>query len=183
MGLPFSCWGEGNQNLIYGRVHIHTSINKGLIKEELKVSVKGKVYEVRVVEEIRDITMIGIQDDIVKKDDKRYMKEENDMEVDEEEWYRRGSKKKRKALGDTKFEGIEMGMVFNQGKVNGEKVVNKTKIGRRSVTKAKEAAWKILKEIGELIGISWVLAEEEKNREMQGHQGNVAKGIEVQHAQ
>ncbi|GJS94595.1 hypothetical protein Tco_0801563 [Tanacetum coccineum] len=67
------------------------SINKGLIKEKLKVSVKGKVYEVRVVEEIRDITMIGIQDDIVKKDDKRYMKEENDMEVDEEEWYRRGS--------------------------------------------------------------------------------------------
>ncbi|GKE89909.1 hypothetical protein Tco_1567384, partial [Tanacetum coccineum] len=55
------------------------------------------------------------------------------------------SKKKRKALGETKFEGIEMGMVFNQGKVNGEKVVNKTNIGRRSVTKAKEAAWKICK--------------------------------------
>ncbi|GJZ46387.1 hypothetical protein Tco_0593983 [Tanacetum coccineum] len=93
-----------------------------------------------------------------------------------DEWFhyefKPNSKKKRKALGDTKFEGIEMGMVFNQGKVNGEKVVNKTKIGRRSVTKAKEAAWKIcegglgknikVKEIGELIGVSWVLAEEER---------------------
>ncbi|GJS45517.1 RNA-directed DNA polymerase, eukaryota [Tanacetum coccineum] len=28
-------------------------------------------------------------------------------------------------------------------------------------------------------GISWVLAEEKKNREMKGHQGNVAKGIEI----
>ncbi|GKE20692.1 hypothetical protein Tco_1432204 [Tanacetum coccineum] len=63
MGLPLSCWKEGmfkkiaalhgtilglhncrlkgNQNLFYGRVHIRTT-HKGLIKEELRIVVRGK---------------------------------------------------------------------------------------------------------------------------------------------
>lgn len=31
--------------MVYGRAHIHT-INKGLIKEELRVKVKGKFHDV-----------------------------------------------------------------------------------------------------------------------------------------
>ncbi|GJW71457.1 hypothetical protein Tco_0128374 [Tanacetum coccineum] len=56
-----NCSLEGNQNLIYGRVQVHT-VNNGLIREDLMVNVKGKIHEVKVVEEIRDITLINIQD-------------------------------------------------------------------------------------------------------------------------
>ncbi|PWA88262.1 RNA-directed DNA polymerase, eukaryota [Artemisia annua] len=53
MGLQ-NCRLEGNQNMAFGRVQIHT-INKGLIKEDLFVNVKGKVHNISVVEEVRDI--------------------------------------------------------------------------------------------------------------------------------
>ncbi|GKC90225.1 hypothetical protein Tco_1150874 [Tanacetum coccineum] len=64
LGIPVSCWNEGtfkkiaalhgtilamstcrlegNQNIIYGRVHTHT-LNKGLIKEELNIKEEGEV--------------------------------------------------------------------------------------------------------------------------------------------
>ncbi|PWA52951.1 hypothetical protein CTI12_AA449830 [Artemisia annua] len=83
IGVPIACWGEGvfkkvaalhgtilgmnnctlegNQNLVYGRVKIHT-INKGLIREEVTVMVKGKNYIVNVVEEVRDISIVNIQE-------------------------------------------------------------------------------------------------------------------------
>ncbi|PWA56607.1 aconitase hydratase 3 [Artemisia annua] len=109
IGLLISCWGEkhvqkvasmhgsilashncsleGNQSMIYGRVHIHT-INKGLIHEELRVNdVKGKTHEVNVVEEVTDITMMGCQKentnghDIIEGDERS--KIGNDMDVDE----------------------------------------------------------------------------------------------------
>ncbi|PWA61144.1 zinc finger, BED-type [Artemisia annua] len=56
-----NCRLEGNQNLVYGRVQIQT-INKGLIREVLRVVVDGKTHEVNVVEEIRDITVTNLQD-------------------------------------------------------------------------------------------------------------------------
>ena len=60
LGLQ-NCRVEGNQHMMFGRVHIHTA-NKGLIKEEFRVKVKGKIHEVSVVEEIRDITITEMQD-------------------------------------------------------------------------------------------------------------------------
>ncbi|GKC44504.1 transposon TX1, partial [Tanacetum coccineum] len=106
MGLPPSCSGkgmfkkiaalhgtilalrncrlEGNQNLIYGRVNILTN-NKGLIKEDLQVVVKGNTHDVSVVEEIRNVLTLDLQNVDIKGDDKRYGKEENDMQIDEED--------------------------------------------------------------------------------------------------
>ncbi|GJV00541.1 putative nucleotidyltransferase, ribonuclease H, partial [Tanacetum coccineum] len=105
MGLPLSCWKEGmfkkiaalhetilglhncrlegNENLLYGRVHIRMT-HKGLIKKELRIVVRGKAYEVSVVEEVRDITMTNIQDEHIKGNDARHEKGENDMQIDEE---------------------------------------------------------------------------------------------------
>ncbi|GJW27480.1 hypothetical protein Tco_0044355 [Tanacetum coccineum] len=71
-------------NLIYGRVQILTS-NKGLIKEAIRVVVKGKVYEVSVVEEMRDIIMLDLQDGKEKGDDERYGKGDNDMHIDKKD--------------------------------------------------------------------------------------------------
>lgn len=73
IGVPISCWGEttfkkiaalhgsilglqncrveGNQNMTFGRVQIHT-INKGLINEDLNIKCKGKVHKVNIVEEV-----------------------------------------------------------------------------------------------------------------------------------
>nr|GEX62509.1 transposon TX1 [Tanacetum cinerariifolium] len=51
----------GNQNMIFGRVQVH-AINKGLIREELGAKVKGKIHRVSVVEEIRDIVCLNVQE-------------------------------------------------------------------------------------------------------------------------
>ncbi|GJZ71754.1 hypothetical protein Tco_0635605, partial [Tanacetum coccineum] len=81
IGIPISCWQEntfrriatmhetilafhncrteGHQNVTYGKVQIDMS-NKGLIKEDLIVRVNGKDHIVNVVEEIRDITVVGL---------------------------------------------------------------------------------------------------------------------------
>nr|GFB22553.1 transposon TX1 [Tanacetum cinerariifolium] len=69
-------------NLIYGRVQILTS-NKGLIKEEIGVVIKEKVYEVSVVEEMRDIIMLDLQDGKAKGDDER-MIEAEEKEINDE---------------------------------------------------------------------------------------------------
>ncbi|PWA53070.1 hypothetical protein CTI12_AA448820 [Artemisia annua] len=72
IGVPVSCWVEsvflkiaalhgaiigmqnckleGNQNIIVGRVHVHT-VNKGLIKEDLNIKIRGKMFKVNVTEE------------------------------------------------------------------------------------------------------------------------------------
>nr|GEW93933.1 transposon TX1 [Tanacetum cinerariifolium] len=109
LGIPLSCWGkgvfkrisashgsnlamhnyrlEGNQNLIYGMVQIHT-VNKGLINKELNVTDKWIDFKVNVVEEIRDITNIDIHD-VVKSSHGDKKKNDtikgNDIEVDDEE--------------------------------------------------------------------------------------------------
>ncbi|GKF23191.1 hypothetical protein Tco_0075513, partial [Tanacetum coccineum] len=48
------------------------------------------------------------------------------------------SRKKRKAIHDMGFEGVEGDLVFNQGKADEVEVSSKKKIGRRLVTKAME---------------------------------------------
>ncbi|PWA43798.1 Transposon TX1 [Artemisia annua] len=76
LGIPVSCWAEsvfkkvaaihgrvignvnckleGSQNLIVGKVQIHTC-NNGLIKETLFVKVFGRKFRVEVIEEVGDI--------------------------------------------------------------------------------------------------------------------------------
>nr|GFB44916.1 transposon TX1 [Tanacetum cinerariifolium] len=78
---------EGNQNVIFGRVHIHT-FNEGLIKEDLFVRLQGKEYKVDVMEEIHDITILDILE--TRKDDREgkdvdegdYKLDDNNMQVD-----------------------------------------------------------------------------------------------------
>ncbi|GKC45930.1 transposon TX1 [Tanacetum coccineum] len=119
LGIPFSCWSEGvfkkiaaihgtilalhncrmegNQNLTYGRVKIHT-INKGLISEELNVQVKGKIFKIKMLlrdisektntTEIRDITVVDLQEVTKKRcvDEKiNEFWDGNDLQVDDEE--------------------------------------------------------------------------------------------------
>ena len=140
-------------------------------------------------------------------------------------------RKKRKASGDGMFDDNVDEMAFNQGKTIGEKCESKKKIGRRSVTKAKEVARRTgveglgenkigvsdaykewydevvrdkseifhfgsgnqeevdsvrcnvnmeqVKEIGEMVGVSWIRAEEEKEKE-NSHEGNKVEGSAVQ---
>ncbi|GKA56639.1 hypothetical protein Tco_0755711 [Tanacetum coccineum] len=109
LGIPVAGWGEetfrkiaallekilclhncrlkGNQNVIYGRVQIHT-MNKGLIKEDVLVKVNGKVHKVSVVEEVRDITNSEIQEVTINKQgdykESSNKRNDNDMQIDEE---------------------------------------------------------------------------------------------------
>ncbi|GJU04419.1 transposon TX1 [Tanacetum coccineum] len=105
-------------------------------------------------------------------------------------------RKKQKASDERVFEGIEVEMIFNQGKKNKENSESKKKIGR-SVMKAIEVAKKTevvglgenkkgisdvykeyhevqsgLKEIEELIGVSWTRSEEEEKEKELGRDGN-----------
>ncbi|GJT91868.1 hypothetical protein Tco_1080713 [Tanacetum coccineum] len=81
---------ESNQSTIMGRVHIHT-INKGLIREELSVKVKGKAHRISVVEEVGDITSMEIQEVVTSEQVSKVGVEtggktgENDMQIDEED--------------------------------------------------------------------------------------------------
>ncbi|GJY96199.1 RNA-directed DNA polymerase, eukaryota, reverse transcriptase zinc-binding domain protein [Tanacetum coccineum] len=112
LGIPISCWSEatfkkvtalhstimalhncrieGNQNMILGRVQIHT-INKGLVKEDLNIKVKGNIHKISVVEEIRDITCWNIQEAVASENASKIGDEvgdkmgENDMIIDEED--------------------------------------------------------------------------------------------------
>nr|GEU64337.1 retrovirus-related Pol polyprotein from transposon TNT 1-94 [Tanacetum cinerariifolium] len=134
-------------------------------------------------------------------------------------------KKKRKECGDTNYNGLEVAMVFNEGNTKEEKSEIKNKIGKRSVTKAREVARKIgvglgennkgisnvykkqydvgsecnrffwfrydnegeaanskcnvnmeqVKEIGIMIGVSWVAAEMEKER-VKGRDSIIVEG-------
>ncbi|GJY58390.1 putative nucleotidyltransferase, ribonuclease H [Tanacetum coccineum] len=67
--------------MTYSRVQIHT-INKGLIKKDIRVNVKGKVHEVSVVEEIRDITCVDIQDVCGRGEDRDKYRDSNNEEGD-----------------------------------------------------------------------------------------------------
>ncbi|GKF93404.1 hypothetical protein Tco_0280123, partial [Tanacetum coccineum] len=105
-------------------------------------------------------------------------------------------RKKQKASDERVFEGIKVEMIFNQGKKNEENSESKKKIGR-SVLKAMEVAKKTevvglgenkkgisdvykeyhevqneLKEIEELIGVSWTRAEEEEKEKELGRDEN-----------
>nr|GEY63360.1 hypothetical protein [Tanacetum cinerariifolium] len=65
-----NCRLEGNQNTIIGRIQIHTN-NKGLIKEELNIKVKGRIHKVSVVKEVRDISHLEIQVVAKNNDEKK----------------------------------------------------------------------------------------------------------------
>ncbi|GKA84297.1 putative RNA-directed DNA polymerase, eukaryota, reverse transcriptase zinc-binding domain protein [Tanacetum coccineum] len=79
---------KGNQNVTYGNVQIHTN-NKGLIKEDLIVRVNGKDHIVKVVEKIRDITVIDIQKICKVYDEEKGTKDgenklgDTDIEIDD----------------------------------------------------------------------------------------------------
>ncbi|PWA66458.1 hypothetical protein CTI12_AA324400 [Artemisia annua] len=103
MGILISCWNvetfkkiaalhgtilgtsncslEGNQSIIYGRVHIRT-IKKGLIRKELNMKVQGKIHKVSVVKEIRDIHKIVFQDNSKLRQDSKLEEGEVDMMKD-----------------------------------------------------------------------------------------------------
>ncbi|GKE79087.1 hypothetical protein Tco_1545207 [Tanacetum coccineum] len=67
MGLK-NCRLEGNQNIVIGKVHIH-SVATCLINETLNVRCKSKVFKVSIVEEVRDITEFAIEENNKKKDE------------------------------------------------------------------------------------------------------------------
>ncbi|GJZ44393.1 hypothetical protein Tco_0591648, partial [Tanacetum coccineum] len=56
-----NCKLEGNQNNVMGRVQIH-SIVCGLINESMKVKFRGISFDVKVIEEVSDITEIKMED-------------------------------------------------------------------------------------------------------------------------
>ena len=60
MGMH-NCRLDGNQNLLCGKVHIHT-VSKVLIDDVLNIKVKGKEFNVIVVEEARDVTELDIEE-------------------------------------------------------------------------------------------------------------------------
>ncbi|GJX06282.1 putative ribonuclease H protein [Tanacetum coccineum] len=109
IGVPVSCWSEsvfkkiaalhgrvigsnycnleGNQNLIVGKVQVHT-INKGLIKESLYVKVYGRKFKVEVNEEVGDIMDFGMEEIITNRKIENEMEEkgdENDMAISDNE--------------------------------------------------------------------------------------------------
>ncbi|PWA87808.1 hypothetical protein CTI12_AA126710 [Artemisia annua] len=83
IGVPISCWAEsvfkriaglhgiivetkncrleGNQNVIYGKVLIHTTA-KDLINESLSIKCIGKSFKIKVIEEVRDISYVDIEE-------------------------------------------------------------------------------------------------------------------------
>ncbi|GKC45799.1 hypothetical protein Tco_1063521, partial [Tanacetum coccineum] len=81
LGVPVSCWGEGV-------VQIHTN-NKGLINEEVTLYVDGKSHRVSVINEVRDIAIIDIQDKgnggHAENGNGDEQVDENVMQIDEEE--------------------------------------------------------------------------------------------------
>ncbi|GKC26257.1 hypothetical protein Tco_1033551, partial [Tanacetum coccineum] len=110
LGL-LNCRLEGNQNLVYGRVQIHT-IKQGLINEEVTVTVKGKNHRINIVEEVKDIVITEIQE-VVKRRCEDEKVGDYDMQVDEGE----GDEK-----GETNSEGEESSDEEEDGgqKVRGE---------------------------------------------------------------
>ncbi|GJZ71755.1 hypothetical protein Tco_0635606 [Tanacetum coccineum] len=96
------------------------------------------------------------------------------------------SKKKRKSYIEEAFGGDGVEKAFNKGKVDGEITTSKKKVRRRSINKANEVARRVgvfgnskddeaqskrcnlnmeqVKEIGEMIGVSWKLAEDVMSR-------------------
>ncbi|GKE53976.1 hypothetical protein Tco_1489132 [Tanacetum coccineum] len=113
------CRMEGNQNVTYCNVQIHTN-NKGLIKEDLIVRVNGKDHIVNVVEKIRDITVIDIQEVCKVYDEEKGTKDgenklgDTDMEIDDRD-------KEDTVVGDSldgkssdEDEGSNVGKVFGK---------------------------------------------------------------------
>ncbi|GJX57135.1 transposon TX1 [Tanacetum coccineum] len=66
----------GNQNFIVGRVHIHSTA-KDLVNEPFNLQYRGKSFKVKVIEEIRDITLVDTekeeQHDPERSDDRKDM--------------------------------------------------------------------------------------------------------------
>ncbi|GJT07816.1 transposon TX1 [Tanacetum coccineum] len=111
IGVLVSCWSEtffkkiatlhesivgtkncnlnGNPKLISGRVQIHTCV-KGLINEALSIKFRGMIFEVNVVEDIRDICEVEIEEaSIVNYDNQSKIgsdqkKDEDDMVISED---------------------------------------------------------------------------------------------------
>ncbi|PWA70467.1 hypothetical protein CTI12_AA288100 [Artemisia annua] len=105
-GSPERVAGAGNQNLIVGKVQIHTSSN-GLINESLIIKVCGKSLKVNVIEELRDISEYDIEATRVTSHEEQVdngvesNKDRDDMIVSEEE----GDRKK----GDDEESRVSLG--------------------------------------------------------------------------
>ncbi|GJS09127.1 zinc finger, CCHC-type containing protein [Tanacetum coccineum] len=112
IGVPVSCWSEsvfkkiaalhgrvigssnckleGNQNLIVGKVQLHT-INKGLIKESLYLKLYEKKFKVDIIEEVGDVMEFEMEEkgDIGKNEnelkDPQENGDENDMVISDSE--------------------------------------------------------------------------------------------------
>nr|GEY16744.1 transposon TX1 [Tanacetum cinerariifolium] len=136
MGIPISCWNEdtfkkiaaihgtilamsncrleGNQSISCGRVHIHT-YNKGLIKDELNIKVQRKLHRISVVEEVRDISKVDIQESSNSRQACNLEKEEvemtdkNDIQIDDERGDDKGeSNNKGEDSSEDEEEGSEI---------------------------------------------------------------------------
>lgn len=57
----YNCKLEGNQNTIIGRVQIQSLVN-GLINETMRIRFRGITFNIKVIEEVSDITEIEIED-------------------------------------------------------------------------------------------------------------------------
>ncbi|GKC08744.1 hypothetical protein Tco_1000354 [Tanacetum coccineum] len=84
-----NCNLNGNPKLISGRVQIHTCV-KGLINEALSIKFRGMIFEMNVVEDIRDICDMEIEEaSIVNYDNQSKIssdqkKDEDDMVISED---------------------------------------------------------------------------------------------------
>ncbi|GKB29122.1 transposon TX1 [Tanacetum coccineum] len=56
-----NCKLEGNQNTIIGRVQIQSLVN-GLINETMKIKFRGIIFNVKVIEEVSDITEVEVEE-------------------------------------------------------------------------------------------------------------------------
>ncbi|GKC82390.1 hypothetical protein Tco_1138107, partial [Tanacetum coccineum] len=63
---------DGNQNVIVGKVLVHTTTESRLIRKKLQIKIGLKKYKVTAVEEIRDI----VEMDIKEEQDGEWVEEE-----------------------------------------------------------------------------------------------------------
>ncbi|GJV90408.1 reverse transcriptase domain, reverse transcriptase zinc-binding domain protein [Tanacetum coccineum] len=99
-----NCSLVGNQNITIGRVCVHT-VTKGLIKEYLKIKVKDIIFEVSVIEEIRDVILAPPLDMVEYQVQESTNQEKNEedghglMNMEEDE-INDGEKKRRNSESD-----------------------------------------------------------------------------------
>nr|GEU99624.1 transposon TX1 [Tanacetum cinerariifolium] len=174
IGVPVSCWSEsvfkkidglhrrvigssnckleGNQNLIVGKVQLHT-INKGLIKEPLYVKLYEKKFKLDVIEEVGNVMEFEMKEKgVIGKNKIEHMEthkneDENDIVVSKSSDDGTDSEDERGETNDGVGNGI-------RPQVNGGLA--------DSDSKGCSISMKHVEEIGKIIRVSWAKAKNKK---------------------